>query len=149
MNIQLHDVYGGHHIKQADVAFLYEVLKDRPAEANISHREMPSLEQHKQFVHRKPYECWYIIQAQSDDGRTTEQIGSIYISKQRELGIFLLRAHWGKGYAMRALTLLRRNHPGKLLANVAPGNERSHAFFKAANGRLIQYTYELLPMEGE
>ena len=143
MVIQLHDVYGGHHVKQVDVDFLYEVLKDRPEEANISHRELPTPEQHKQFVHRRPYECWYIIQHQSPDGRTTTRLGSTYISKAREVGLFLLREHWGEGYARRALELLRANHPGRLLANVAPGNERSHAFFKAAGGRLIQHTYEL------
>lgn len=143
MVIQLHDIYGGHHIKQVDVDFLYDVLKARPPEANISHREMPTPEQHKQFVHRRPYECWYIIQAQSQDGKETVRIGSTYITKAREVGIFVLQGYWGTGFAARALELLRANHPGPLLANVAPGNERSHAFFKKAGGRLIQHTYQL------
>lgn len=143
MIIQLHDVYERGHIHQVDVDFLYEVLKARPPEANISHREMPTPEQHKQFVHRRPYECWYIVQAQSDDGLVTTRIGAIYISKQREVGIHLLEAYWGTGFAERALALLRQNHPGPLLANVAPGNTRSQEFFMKAGGRLIQYTYTL------
>lgn len=150
--IRLIDIYHGGKIDQADVDFLYQLLAERPSEANISHREMPTPEQHRQFVHRRPYEVWYLITGAQDArpglagppmGFVPVMLGSAYITKAREVGIFILREHWGKGFARTALEALRAAHPGPLLANVAPLNERSHRFFKAAGGRLIQYTYEL------
>ena len=45
--IRLVDIYRGGKIDQADVDFLYALLAERPPEANISHREMPTPEQHR------------------------------------------------------------------------------------------------------
>ena len=143
MQTRLVDVYRGGKIDQADVDFLYQLLLERPAEANISHREMPTPEQHKQFVHRRPYAHWYLLGAEDGEGRQGPNVGAIYLTQAREVGIFILRDYWGAGYARAALEELRRAHPGPILANVAPGNERSHRFFKAAGGRLISMTYEL------
>jgi RimJ/RimL family protein N-acetyltransferase len=141
--IRLVDVYRGGRIDQTDVDFLYALLAERPPEANISHREMPTPEQHKQFVHRRPYACWYIIGAQDGEERQGPNVGAIYLTQAREVGIFILRDYWGAGYAKAALEELRRLQPGRILANVAPENHRSHRFFKAAGGRLISQTYEL------
>lgn len=140
--IRLTDIYRGGKIDQADVDFLYRLLAERPSEANISHREMPTPEQHKQFVHRRPYACWYIIGAADGDGRQGPDVGSIYLTQAREVGIFILRDYWGAGYARAALAKLRELHPGRILANVAPTNERSLRFF-SERGCLIQHTYEL------
>lgn len=139
--IALRDIYRGGQVDQLDLMLLYELLQERPPEANISHREMPTYEQHRQFVTRRPYEAWYAIEQKA--GEEGLRAGAIYLTRQREVGIFLLRIFHGNGWAREALRLLREQHPGPLLANVAPGNERSHAFFKAAGGRVIQHTYEL------
>lgn len=142
--IRLVDIYRGGRIDQADVDFLYTLLAERPPEANISHREMPTPEQHRQFVHRKPYAHWYLIGDENrGDGRQGPNFGAIYLTQAREVGIFILRFYWGSGYARMALEELRRLHPGPILANVAPANERSARFFQAAGGRIIQHTYEL------
>ena len=140
--IRLVDIYRGGKIDQADVDFLYRLLAERPADANISHREMPTPEQHKQFVHRRPYAHWYLIEGNIGGGPLA-LVGSIYLTHQREVGIFLLRQAWGRGNARAALWWLRRLHHGRILANVAPANKRSARFFQAAGGRLIQHTYEL------
>jgi len=34
--------------------------------ANISHKKMPSYEEHVQFVHSKSYSVWYIIIANNE-----------------------------------------------------------------------------------
>jgi RimJ/RimL family protein N-acetyltransferase len=150
--IRLVDLYRGGKIDQADVDFLYQLLAERPPEANISHRDMPTPEQHKQFVHRRPYAAWYLIEQHGRVDTLPESepgipgswpVGAVYLTQAREVGIFVLRVHWGKGHARAALEELRRLHPGPILANVAPGNERSHRFFQAAGGRLISQTYEL------
>lgn len=116
---------------------LYELLSERDDTINISHREMPSYASHVAFVKSQPYMAWYLMQV---DG---EIVGSIYLSKQREVGLFVFRKHEGKGYGKEALAMLQKYWPGKLLANVNPKNERSIEFFKGQGFKLIQATYAL------
>ena len=40
---------------------LHQLLEEREPEANISHKAMPSWEEHVRFVESKPYEAWYFI----------------------------------------------------------------------------------------
>lgn len=133
--IRLVDVY-----TQPDaLEILYELLKERPAEAAISHHAMPTFEQHRQFVTRRPYEAWYLLLGEGD-----AVLGSIYLTKAREVGIFIFQAHQRRGYAQKAIAMLREKHPGRLLANVAPLNLPSIAFFEdKLGGRVVQITYEL------
>lgn len=117
--------------------YLYALLVERPSEANISHRRLPTPAEHLAFVQSRPYFAWYIVH----EGPTV--IGAVYLSKAREIGIFVLREHQGRGWAPKAIAALRKRHPGKCLANVSPENGRSKALFEALGGRLIQQTYEL------
>ena len=66
-----------------DLDFLYDLLKYRDENSNISHKKMPSYNEHLKFVKSKPYTKWYIILKSKD------RIGSIYLSKNDEIGIFL------------------------------------------------------------
>ena len=68
---------------KSDHPFLYELLKERTPEVNISHKEMPTYKKHVKFVISKPYAAWNIIYYKN------EKIGSIYLSKQNEIGMFL------------------------------------------------------------
>ena len=72
-------------VKKSDSNFLYELLKQRDPRANISHKKMPSFKQHENFIRSKPYSKWYIIQSSKND------VGSIYLSKNNEIGISLLK----------------------------------------------------------
>lgn len=124
------------------VRILYDLLLERPPEAAISHKRMPTFEEHAAFVRGHPYEAWYLLV--SDNQPAPEHyVGSIYLTKQREVGIFIFKCCHGLGYGRRAIALLREAHPGRLLANVAPGNAASHEFFKKLGATLIQSTYEL------
>lgn len=136
--ISLVDVYRDGPSLQA-IDTLYAMLAERPPEASISHKEMPTMAQHRQFVHRRPYEAWYFIVSLALDAF----VGNIYLTRAREVGIFIRPQHRGEGFASSALQELRQKHPGRLLANVAPGNAASRAFFEKHGGRLIQVTYEL------
>ena len=120
------------------VGLLYQLLRERPPEANISHREMPTVRQHTAFVRSRPYTAWYVVQ-----NSEKQYVGAIYLTKAREVGIAIFRAHQGKGYARQAITILRQKFPGKMLANVAPGNEASHTLFKALGSKVVGTTYEL------
>lgn len=145
--IRLLDVYQGGKVAAGAIDFLFLLLQERPSVANISHREMPSIEQHRQFVHRRPYWRWYLVE------NAEERVGSVYISHQNEIGIAIAQAHQRKGYARAALEELLRTHQpldpvpsarrGAFVAHVAPGNDASHALFEGLGGKLIQVTYEL------
>ena len=70
-------------INKTDLKFLFEILEEREQKVNISHRKMPTFEQHKKFVASKPYSKWYIIL------QGIKKVGTIYLSKQNEIGLFL------------------------------------------------------------
>ena len=132
------------------VQVLYDLLKERTPEQSISHARMPTMEEHAAFVRSSPYAAWYLIEVLPISyeaavfGRQKPTcVGATYLTKQREVGIFIFRAHQGKGYAREAIALLREKHPGRLLANVNPDNEASNLLFKRMGGKVIQVTYAL------
>ena len=131
--MKLLDIYS---LKEAP-ELLYELLLQRRPEANISHRSMPTYQAHLDFIASRPYQAWYIIEA---DG---EFVGSVYLSKAREVGLFLFSQHQRKGYGRTVIEELLKLHPGRLLANIAPRNVTSQEFFRDLGFVLIQVTYEL------
>jgi len=125
-------------VKKLDCEFLYDLLKERDPRANISHKKMPSFAQHVKFVMSKPYSKWYVIEALKND------VGSIYLTKNNEIGIFIKKNFHGKGIASIAIKLLIQKHPRSMyLANVNPKNKKSIQFFKNQKFHLIQHTYKL------
>lgn len=124
-------------VKKSDCLFLYDLLKERDHRVNISHKKMPTFEQHEKFVNSKPYFKWYIIES-------SEDVGSIYLTKDNEIGIFLKKSTQGKGIGEKALKIVMMKHPNyKYLANINPKNKKSIQFFKNNGFKLIQHTYEL------
>ena len=125
-------------IAKSDHRFLYQHLKERNPSANISHKKMPTYAEHVRFVMSRPYSKWYIIIHRN------KKIGTIYLTKQNEIGIFIKNKVQGKLIGQRVLKLLMEKNPRKrYLANVSPKNKKSIAFFKKNGFKLIQYTFEL------
>lgn len=116
---------------------LYELLKERDLRHGISHKELPEFDKHRQFVLSNPYQCWYLIL--HDD----RPVGSIYLSKQREIGVFVFKSEQGNGYATQGVELLMKRWPGRFLANIQPDNEASKRFFERLGFKRIQETYAL------
>ena len=124
-------------VTNSDVKFLFDLLKERDPRVNISHRKMPTYNQHTKFIKSKPYSKWYIIL------KSKQKIGSIYLSKNDEIGIFLSKKFQGKNVGNFVLNELMKKNPRKrFLANVNPKNKKSISFFKNNNFKLIQYTFE-------
>ena len=48
-------------VTKNDALFLYDLLKERKPNVNISHGKMPTYVQHIKFIESKPYSKWYII----------------------------------------------------------------------------------------
>lgn len=117
---------------------LYRLLRERDGkdDINISHRSMPTLEEHAEFVRSRPYHAWYLIELPAT------WAGAIYLTKGREIGVHLFEAFQGKGIGSQAVEALMERWPGKFRANINPRNERSLAFFEKLGFKPLQVTYE-------
>ncbi len=125
-------------VNMHDFRFLHNLLKERDPKANISHKKMPTYSEHLKFIKSKPYSKWYIIES------SKTKAGSIYLSKNDEIGIFLKKTYQNKGIANEAIELLMQKNPReRYLANVNPKNLSSIKFFEKNNFKLIQHTFEL------
>ena len=121
-------------VRKSHCPFLFELLKERDSRVNISHRKIPTYNNHVKFVMSKPYSKWYIIQYQE------EKIGSVYLSKQDEIGIFIKKGNQGGGIGKKALELLMKKNPRKrYLANVNPKN--SWVTFYMRQRSLLKFTW--------
>ena len=115
---------------------LHQLLEEREPEANISHKAMPTWDEHVRFVESRPYEAWYFIE---DEGI----VGACYLSKQDEIGVFVFKEHQGKGYGPWAIEAIMLKHgKRRYLANVSPRNTRSAEIFRNLGFKQIQATYE-------
>ena len=124
-------------VTNSDTKFLFDLLEERNPRVNISHKKMPTYNQHTKFIKSKPYSKWYII------FKSKQKIGSIYLSKNDEIGIFVSKKFQGKNIGNYALSeLIKKNPRKRFLANVNPKNKKSISFFKNNGFKLIQYTFE-------
>lgn len=125
-------------VSEKDFKFLFELLKERESSTNISHRKMPSYKEHVNFVSSKPYSKWYVIYYGKN------KVGSIYLSKQNEIGIFIKKSFFMKGIGTRVMRLLMEQNPReRFLANINPKNKKSIEFFQKNGFKILQHTYEL------
>jgi GNAT superfamily N-acetyltransferase len=140
--ITLHDVYDATYDTSCRV--LFDLLEERTPNQSISHRKMPSYEQHCAFVESRPYSAWYLIANEEEVA-----VGAVYLSKLDEIGIFIFERHQKKGYAKEAVEAIMEQHPRKrYLANIANTNPPSVLFFVELGFDLIQYTLAKEPLHG-
>lgn len=147
--ITLHSVYdeeGQPRVEAVD--FLYELLRERTPEQSISHRKMPTLREHTAFILKRPYKAFYIVgtggHGQLNEPLRPTPVGSVYLTHQREIGIFIEERWRGRGYGPAAVQAIMRQHPGdRFLWNVNPENVPSIRTVEKLGGRLISHTYEL------
>lgn len=126
-------------VTAVDARFLYDLLAERPAQANINHKKMPTFDEHVAFVKSEPYAHWYII-----CGRKTSKMGAVYLTRSDEIGIFVLKQFQGRGVAKAAIARLIEQHPKeRYLANIAQGNDVSQNLFKGLGFCPVSHTYEL------
>ena len=99
---------------------------------------MPTYDQHVSFVSSKPYSKWYVILS------GVNKVGSIYLTSQNEIGIFIKKWFQNRQIGNTALCkIIKKNPKKRYLANVNPKNKKSIQFFKNHGFKLIQYTFEL------
>jgi hypothetical protein len=127
-----------------DSDFLYDLLKHRQENSNISHKKMPTFLQHMKFVNSKPYVYWYIIL------KDNEEIGSVYITMINEIGLHLKQDVNNLKLEKKILNLLMLKHPKtRFLININPKNKKRINFLKKNGFNLIQYTFEFTKEKNE
>ena len=120
-----------------ELKFLYELLKQREPEQNISHRKMPNYNQHVKFVKSKPYAFWYIV---IENG---ERIGSVYLTDLDEVGISFVKRKKGKGLEEEVLKIIMKKHSRKrFFVNISPKNKEFEIIVKKYGFKMVQKTYE-------
>ena len=124
-------------VKKSDYEFLYELLSKRKFYENISHKKKPTYAKHLKFVASKPYSKWYIIYS------SNEKIGSIYLTKQDEIGMHFKEQYNKKIYSEVLENIIKKNPRHRYLININPKNTRMKDFIKNQGFRLIQHTYEI------
>ena len=124
---------------------LYDLLSER--EHNISHKRLPPWKDHIKFIDSKPYRKWFLVCV----GETV--VGSCYLSKQNEVGIFIFKQYQGKGYGLETVNkLVTEFNPlkeipgirsGQFIANINPENESSARLFQKLGFSHIGNIYRL------
>ena len=119
-------------IGREDHTFLYELLKKRDPIYNISHKKMPSYDEHEKFVKSEPYTNWYIVFLNN------EKIGAAYLSFDNEIGISFLPDYDIEIFRKKSLSeLIDKNPRKRYLANVNPRNEKYKEFLKKEGFKLF------------
>lgn len=125
---------------------LYDLLAERTPEQSISHREMPTWEEHRRHVASKMHDYaagrhkdWCLIQ------NAAGIVGAVYLTNNKEIGISIFREFQRHGFGPAAVRMMMEKHALKMaIANVNPANHPSIAMFeKRFNAKLIQFTYEI------
>ena len=157
MKISFENVYGEDGAAtDLAIAMLYTHLEQRTPEQNISHRTMPTLTQHTAFVNAKPYAYWWLVydtieaDAVDEAEPLTEHIciGQVYLTRQREIGIFLTDDYQRRGAGTEIVhKVMELAQPrGPFFANVSPKNIPSQKFFEGMGFQVTQLTYRFDPM---
>ncbi len=124
---------------------LYKLLKERDETSSISHKRLPGMREHVEFVASKPYRDWCFITAEEGI------VGTVYCTHNNEIGLQILREHRRKGYGLCTIHLLSYWRPedaipsiraGEFLFSVKPGNKAGIGLLQKAGLKLRQITYE-------
>ena len=119
-----------------DAKFLFDLLKQREGIVNISHKSLPTWEEHVEFIKNNTYQSWDIIWVDN------VRIGNIYLTDRDEIGIFLDKESQSNGYGSIAINeFMKKNGKKRYLANINPTNYKSIQFFGKHGFIHIQNTY--------
>jgi hypothetical protein len=123
-------------VDKSDYRFLFKNLKERKPIVNISHRKMPTYNEHVKFVLSKPYKKWYIILDRN------KKIGSVYLTKDNEIAM-----HFCKGildtriYQITYDLITEKNPRHRYFVNISPKNSKIINLYKKNGFTLRQVTY--------
>ena len=129
-------------INKSNLNFLYKLLKSR--EYCISHKELPSFEEHSNFIKNHPYHKWFIVVNLSN------LIGSLYIHKDNSIGLDILKEYeilipnvlsfLEKRY--KPLPYIKSVRSKNFFLNLSPQNKRVQDLLISSGYEISQVSYE-------
>ena len=122
-------------VTHRDSVVLLKLLQERKPWQNISHKSMPSWDDHVAFVKSEPYKHWWIIRMNA------MILGACYITHRNEISIQFLEGKQSC-YHLILTVMLEKAGPGTYYANVNPVNARVIRLFESEGFKHIQNTYE-------
>lgn len=117
-----------------DYGYFYYLLATRPKEANISHKKLPTWDEHVAYW-RKISKIWRVGKILIDNYK---RVGYVYITQKDEVGIHIDPKYWGRGIAKKVLGEITSACACNLYANIAPKNKRSIKLFQNAGFKLLR-----------
>ena len=127
----------------AQALILYDLLRKRSH--SISHKQMPSQQEHREFILSHTYRAWYLIKDVSS------YIGSVYINKNNIIGINVIDGF--EDCISQVISLVTARHKplaprpsirqAAFCINVPPTNLRMIEELEKLGATLIQKTYSL------
>ncbi len=130
---------------KSHIMSLYELLKKRKNNSNISHVKLPSLNEHIRFVNSRPYRTWFLIE------KNEVLEGSVYINNVNVISIHLLRNNITL-YEEILLFLIKNFKPlpaipskrnANFTVNLSPKNKLYAKLIVGKGAKKIQETYTL------
>lgn len=129
---------------EAQIVALYDLLLKR--KHTISHKAVPSFEDHAAFVNVHPYRAWYLVLVGD------QAIGTFYISNENTVGINItdssdealidnICSHIIAEYA--PLPEIKSVRGPAFAINVAPDNEFLINALERLNKKVLQISYSL------
>ena len=125
------------------ISILYELLIKR--KHNISHKEMPTYDDHRKFVNNHPYRYWYIVISNKIP------IGSFYIKFDNSIGLNILEE--SKEIIENILNFINSNMepiesiksmiPDYFFVNIPSSNINLIKIFKDLNKKSIQASFQI------
>ena len=115
-------------------------MSERKPFENISHKKLPSYNNHIKFIKSKPYSKWLLIQYNE------KMVGSVYLSKNNEIAIWIkknIKEHKMKIRKKILQEILTKFVRKKYFANINPRNKKIINFYKKSGFKLIYSTFQL------
>ena len=126
------------------IRVLYNLLETR--KYNISHREIPSYDEHTLFVKAEPYRAWYIILYRE------KPIGSVYLTEDNSVGLNIEEEQIEQVLS-GVMNFIRERHkpnPGlkslrcdRFSVNVSPSNKTLISAMEKSGAEVIQICFAL------
>jgi RimJ/RimL family protein N-acetyltransferase len=127
---------------------LWDLMEEVSSDQAISHKGMPTWEDHLDFVHRAEqglterngvlYDGFYLIEVGD------RIVGYVSLTSLHWIGIRLFRSEQGEGYGPQAVKLLIERHGHRrYVANINPMNSPSRKMFSSLGFKPVQVTYAL------
>ena len=122
---------------------LFELLKSR--KYSISHKMMPTYEEHKNFVNNNPYRFWYLI------SKGKHPIGTIYAKEDNSIGLNIDKEY--HDFLQEILNFIQLKYeplrekasmvPSYFYINVASNNIEMKKLLLKYNYTEIQVSYQI------